>query len=103
MGKGATGKEPTRAGKIIRKTVGKVIDTGKIGVRGKSQLYRRARNKALAKKLYDKLIADGERKRADQLLRIGYTEWKRREKNKLDPMTGKPYEARKDMYVKKRK
>ena len=50
MGKGATGQKPTLVGKIVRKTVGKVINTGKIGVRGKSTMTKDAKKRSKERK-----------------------------------------------------
>ena len=68
MGKGATGQKPTLAGKIIRRTVGKVIDTGKIGVRGKSTLAKDAKKRSKERKYFNKL---GPKEQQD-FLRLGY-------------------------------
>ena len=68
MGKGATGQKPTLAGKIIRKTVGKVIDTGKIGVRGKSTLVKDAKKRSKERKYFNKLSP----KEQQNFLRLGY-------------------------------
>ena len=71
MGKGATGQKPTLVGKIVRKTVGKVIDTGKIGVRGKSQMTRRAKQRAKERKFFNSLSP----KEQQEFLRKGYKEY----------------------------
>jgi len=73
MGKGATGQKPTLAGKIIRKTVGKVIDTGKIGVRGKSQMTKTAKKRALELKYFNSLSE----KEKIKALRMGIPAYKK--------------------------
>jgi len=72
MGKGATGQKPTLVGKIIRKTVGKVIDTGKIGVRGKSTLVKDAKKRSKERAYFNKL---GPKQQQD-FLRLGYDDYR---------------------------
>ena len=72
MGKGATGQNPTLVGKIVRKTVGKVIDTGKIGVRGKSTMTKDAKKRSKERKYFNKLSP----KEQQQFLRLGYDRYR---------------------------